>query len=682
MATWRAARWAMMAVFLVGCGATVRGARAQEAPAAAPEAKGEVRTWTDITGKFSREAEFLKLEDGKVWLRLPSGKETKIPLKELSKKDRDWVRANGAPKGAGGAKGVATRIVLRSYEALVADSLILSQSLQQQALAGAIPGFFVALTGGKPLEGFDIKKPIVITIHVDSRGQPSGGMVAVPVTSKETFQKTLDAVFPAKTSPKGRAYEVAMLGRSVYAKPGETYFLLSDSADIVRSAQADPEAPLVVADVSVESMLAAVPEDLRRAGLAQWESAMASLPVDPAEPAAQRRSREVTAEWMKKALTAITTDGDRSTFEASLDPATKRLSVAFGLRARSGTPLADSFAEFGALRPRFAAAETDALGWVGLSLPTGDWLRMFLEESLGSGIAGMQAAAARVGAIPPEGREMIAEVERQSRQLMKAEYLEHETVLSADASGVPRVLMRFAIDGVEDFFQAVVRLMTSDPAVPIVPDADGIVAAPVTPEGAAMLGPLGSQPVRLGSSKGTMIVGLGCPDTAPLKALLRPASAGAPSTAAPISARVDLAKLWPSLAAMNEATAGLATVVGESGTLRADVNGLADGVELRVSADEGVLKLLGAAGAAVAAAQGPGLPGLPGAPGFPGGEGGGFGGPPPGFPPAGGPGSPAAGGVPKRRLGVAPAEGGAPPTTQGFPTPPIPQPNQPQPPAP
>ena len=46
-------------------------------------------------------------------------------------------RANGAPKGAGGAKGVASRVVLRSYQALVADSVILSQSLQQQALAGA-----------------------------------------------------------------------------------------------------------------------------------------------------------------------------------------------------------------------------------------------------------------------------------------------------------------------------------------------------------------------------------------------------------------------------------------------------------------------------------------------------------------------------------------------------------------
>ena len=158
--------WLGVVAIVVVLAAWVGLAVAQEAPPKSAAAAGETRTWTDITGKFSREAEFLKLEEGQVHLRLKGGKETKIPLKELSKKDRDWVRNEGVSKGAV-TKPVGTRILLRSYKALVDDSVILADALKQQALAGAVPGLFVALTGGKPLDGFDISKPIVITIHVD-----------------------------------------------------------------------------------------------------------------------------------------------------------------------------------------------------------------------------------------------------------------------------------------------------------------------------------------------------------------------------------------------------------------------------------------------------------------------------------------------------------------------------------
>jgi hypothetical protein len=89
MTTWRTGWLGVVAMFVV-LAPWVEPAAAQE-PAAKPRtaAAGETRTWTDITGKFSREAEFLKLEDGQVHIRLKGGKETKIPLKELSKKDRD-----------------------------------------------------------------------------------------------------------------------------------------------------------------------------------------------------------------------------------------------------------------------------------------------------------------------------------------------------------------------------------------------------------------------------------------------------------------------------------------------------------------------------------------------------------------------------------------------------------------
>ena len=52
-------------------------------------ASGEVRTWTDTTGKFKFEAEFVALEDGEVTLTSrTTGKTKKIPLDKLSEGDR------------------------------------------------------------------------------------------------------------------------------------------------------------------------------------------------------------------------------------------------------------------------------------------------------------------------------------------------------------------------------------------------------------------------------------------------------------------------------------------------------------------------------------------------------------------------------------------------------------------
>ena len=125
-------------------------------------------------------------------------------------------------------------------------------------------------------------------------------MVAVPVEGKEKFQKTLDAVFAADTTAKGKAYAIPMLGKSVYAKPGESYFLLSDSPAIIAAAKADPPAPVAVADIAMESMLDAVPEDLREAAAQisaearrALELTSSLLSLAPSEPSAADRKSVV-----------------------------------------------------------------------------------------------------------------------------------------------------------------------------------------------------------------------------------------------------------------------------------------------------------------------------------------------------------------------------------------------------
>ena len=50
-----------------------------------------LRTWTDITGKFSREAHFVSLSDGVVEIQLATGEQKSIPHEKLSDADQEYA---------------------------------------------------------------------------------------------------------------------------------------------------------------------------------------------------------------------------------------------------------------------------------------------------------------------------------------------------------------------------------------------------------------------------------------------------------------------------------------------------------------------------------------------------------------------------------------------------------------
>lgn len=61
------------------------------------------RTWTDSTGKFQVEAEFIKVQDDAVLLRRTDGRTIRVPLNRLSEKDRQHVADRQSRGPAGGA---------------------------------------------------------------------------------------------------------------------------------------------------------------------------------------------------------------------------------------------------------------------------------------------------------------------------------------------------------------------------------------------------------------------------------------------------------------------------------------------------------------------------------------------------------------------------------------------------
>src|SRR5262245_59598954 len=52
----------------------------------------EERTWTDASGKFSINAEFVRVDGDKVVLRRADGKEIKVPQARLSDADKEFLK--------------------------------------------------------------------------------------------------------------------------------------------------------------------------------------------------------------------------------------------------------------------------------------------------------------------------------------------------------------------------------------------------------------------------------------------------------------------------------------------------------------------------------------------------------------------------------------------------------------
>jgi hypothetical protein len=61
-------------------------------PFATPDEKGrQMRTWTDVTGSFKVEAQFVKMDGSNVVLKRKDGKEINVPVSRLSNADQTIV---------------------------------------------------------------------------------------------------------------------------------------------------------------------------------------------------------------------------------------------------------------------------------------------------------------------------------------------------------------------------------------------------------------------------------------------------------------------------------------------------------------------------------------------------------------------------------------------------------------
>lgn len=85
-------------------------AQAELPPSVPTPSESEYRTWTDASGKFQVEAEFVSYAMGLVKLRKRDGAIITLPLEKLSEADQGWVREQFKSRKSGGRREGGTGV--------------------------------------------------------------------------------------------------------------------------------------------------------------------------------------------------------------------------------------------------------------------------------------------------------------------------------------------------------------------------------------------------------------------------------------------------------------------------------------------------------------------------------------------------------------------------------------------
>jgi hypothetical protein len=103
----------------------------------------EARTWTDKSGKYSIDAEFVSLTDGQVTLKRSDGKTVRLALENLSKADQEQVRqlTSSVPTAKTDSQIQAARPATKTAVASAKPDSSKSKTFTEKEIRAALKGF-------------------------------------------------------------------------------------------------------------------------------------------------------------------------------------------------------------------------------------------------------------------------------------------------------------------------------------------------------------------------------------------------------------------------------------------------------------------------------------------------------------------------------------------------------------
>jgi hypothetical protein len=241
-----------------------------------------------------------------------------------------------------------------SYDTLQADLKFIGQLADAPDLDKSLDGIIALVTRGQGLKGLDKSKPLGLAVFMD--GQTPKGFAFLPIADLKGFL----ALFPqVNVQDSDGTLEIqGPNGPPGYATQKGSWAFISNDKDTLKSAPADPEK--LLGDLSKDYAIAVqfnvqnVPADLRENATQIFRAGVeVGLQQKPGEDDIAYEFRKKMAQAQLKQMETLIKDLDQFTVGWAIDPAAKTTNLDISLTAVATSPIAKQFAEMANVKSDF-----------------------------------------------------------------------------------------------------------------------------------------------------------------------------------------------------------------------------------------------------------------------------------------------------------------------------------------
>jgi hypothetical protein len=501
-----------------------------------------------------------------------------------------------------------------SYDTLQADLKFVGQLADAPDLDKSLDGIIALVTRGQGLKGLDKSKPLGLAVFMD--GQTPKGFAFLPIADLKGFL----ALFPqVNVQDSDGTLEIqGPNGPPGYATQKGSWAFISNDKDTLKSAPADPEK--LLGDLSKDYAIAVqfnvqnVPADLRENATQIFRAGVeVGLQQKPGEDDIAYEFRKKMAQAQLKQMETLIKDLDQFTIGWAIDPSAKTTNLDISLTAVATSPIAKQFAEMANVKSDFG----------GFLLPdaaiTLNVCSKFDQADADQAIALIQTARTKANesiendsTIPnEEGKKQAKEVVSQlldvAEHTVKSGKLDGGAALTMEPNALSFAAGGFVKDGpsLEAAIKKLVALGAADPNFPVVKfdieNHNGIkmhsLAIPMNDDNAKKV--FGdTMDVYIGIGAESAYVAFGKNSLTLLKSIIdKPAATGQKNY--PFQLNVALTPILEFINSTNPNPGAMMAAQLLSATpgkdhIRLTASVITNGVNYRISAEEGVLKAIGA----------------------------------------------------------------------------------------
>ncbi len=278
-------------------------------------------------------------------------------------------------------------ISTKSADGLISDAKYVLGAGGQPELGNLIDGMIDQFTQGKGLQGIERTKPLGAYMSIAAAGTPDF-VVFIPVNDIKAFRDLLATYLPQQQEVAGGTFSLQGQDQQIYGKyqNGYCYLTLLPAA---LSKLPDP-AKFVTNKtyaLSLEADIGKLPNEVKEQLLETIENAVAAPdegapPADDVQARIQARAQKMTLQMFRM----LVKETDRLSLGIEVDQKSKVLAVDVNVRARTGTPLAQSLAGYAKTTGAFAAlGGPEAAMNFSFAAPVADELRDLMRDAFRAG---------------------------------------------------------------------------------------------------------------------------------------------------------------------------------------------------------------------------------------------------------------------------------------------------------